>query len=236
MGLRERLADAARFTVRPTFVAQPTAWGREAALALLAAGIVHLGLLAAVIGPLWLASRGAGVLPAPESDPGSLAASPLAFLVIAPLVEELVFRGWLSGRVAALRFAACGFAAMALMLAGVSLAPDHGRLLAWTGAAVALAGLVHWGLTRERATARDVPLAFIRHFGVIVWAQALLFGAIHLGNYAAPASPLGLLVVLPQVLGGLLLAYIRTRAGLAAAMAYHAGYNGLVLLALSGGA
>ncbi|MFM7349833.1 MAG: type II CAAX prenyl endopeptidase Rce1 family protein, partial [Erythrobacter sp.] len=100
--------------------------------------------------------------------------------------------------------------------------------------AVALAGLVHWGLTRARTDARTVPPAFIRHFGAIVWAQALLFGLIHLGNYAAPASPLGLAVVLPQVLGGLLLAYIRTRAGVAAGMAYHAGYNALVLAGAAG--
>jgi len=217
--------------LRPSFSAQPLPSLSERAQVLLAAATMHLVLLAAVVGPLWLASRSAGVLPAPDADAASFATSPLAFLVLAPLLEELVFRGWLTGWVAALRFAACGFAAMALMLAGVSLVPDHGRVLAWAGAGVALAGLVHWSLTRERAPLREVPPAFIRHFGVIVWAQALLFGAIHLGNYADLASPLGLAVVLPQVLGGLLLAYIRTRAGLAAGMAYHAGYNGLVLLA-----
>ncbi|WP_017665922.1 type II CAAX prenyl endopeptidase Rce1 family protein [Porphyrobacter sp. AAP82] len=215
--------------LRPAYAAQPVASPGERARVLLAAGALHLVLLAALIGPLWLASRSAGVLPAPDAEAGSLAASPLAFLVIAPLLEELVFRGWLTGRVAALRFAACGFAALALMLAGVALVPDHGRALAWAGAGVALAGLVHWSLTREREHARTVPPAYIRHFGGIVWAQALLFGAIHLGNYADLASPLGLAVVLPQVLGGLLLAFIRTRAGLAAGMAYHAGYNALVL-------
>jgi membrane protease YdiL (CAAX protease family) len=222
--------------LRPTYAAQPAALLGDRAVVLLAAGVVHLVLLAVVVAPLWLASRSAGVLPAPDADAESLATSPLAFLLIAPLLEELVFRGWLTGRVAALRFAACGFAAMALMLAGVALVPDYGRLLAWAGAGVALAGLVHWSLTRARAPMREVPPAFIRHFGVIVWGQALLFGAIHLGNYADLTSPLGLAVVLPQVLGGLLLAYVRTRAGLAAGMAYHAGYNGLVLLAASGGA
>lgn len=215
--------------VRPGFAGQPLAPARDRAMALLAVAVVHLALLALVIAPMWLAGRSAGVLPRADLDPDTLASSPLAFLVIAPLLEELVFRSWLTGRVAALRFAACGFTAMALMLAGLSLVPDHARTLAWAGAAVALAGLVQWGLSRERASARAVPPAFIRHFGGIVWAQALLFGLIHLGNYATPASPLGVAVVLPQVLGGLLLAYIRTRAGLAAAMAYHAGYNGLIL-------
>lgn len=227
--IRARLADAARFVARPTFTAAPMPRAREAALTVLAAGVVHLVLLAVVIAPVWLAARSAGVLPAPDSDPDGLAAGTLAFLVIAPLLEELVFRSWLTGRVAALRFATCGFAALAMMLAGVSLLPDHARLLGWAGVGVALAGLVHWVLTRERASSRTVPPAFIRHFGGIVWAQALLFGLIHLGNYAAPASPWGLAVVLPQVLGGLLLAYIRTRAGLAAGIVYHAGYNALVL-------
>ncbi|MCM0000364.1 MAG: CPBP family glutamic-type intramembrane protease [Erythrobacter sp.] len=231
---RERLTEAARFIVRPHYAALPLASARERTAAVLAAALFHLLLLAAVVAPLWLASRSAGVLPAPDVDPESLATSPLAFLVIAPLLEELVFRSWLTGRVAALRFAACGFAALALMLAGVSLVPDHARMLGWAGAAVALAGLVQWSLTRERENARKVPPALIRHFGAIVWAQAFLFGLIHLGNYTAPASPLGLAVVLPQVLGGLLLAYIRTRAGLKAAIAYHAGYNGLVLAAASG--
>jgi membrane protease YdiL (CAAX protease family) len=229
MTFGERVAEAARFLLRPTYAAQPLASASERLRVLLSAGAVHLVLLAVVVGPLWLASRSAGVLPAPDVEAESLAASSLAFLVIAPLLEELVFRGWLTGRVAGLRFAACGFAAMGLMLAGVALVPDHGRLLAWAGTGVALAGLVHWSLTRERGHARTVPPAFIRYFGGIVWAQALLFGAIHLGNYADLTNPLGLAVVLPQVLGGLLLAFIRTRAGLAAGMAYHAGYNALVL-------
>jgi membrane protease YdiL (CAAX protease family) len=198
---------------------------------LLAVAIVHLTLLIAVIAPLWVAGRSAGVLPAPNLDPDRLATSPLAFLVIAPVLEELLFRGWLTGRVAALRFATCGFLAMALMLTGVGLVPEHARAFGLAGAGAAMVGLVHWGLTRTRD--RAVPGAFIRHFGVIVWAQALLFGLIHLGNFAAITSPLGVLVVLPQVTGGLLLAYIRTRAGLAAAIAYHAGYNGLVLVAIA---
>ncbi len=232
--LRERVDDVAWFVAWPTFATRPMARGREAGSAVLAAALVHLVLLTVAIAPLWLAARSAGVLPAPDIDADSIATSPLAFLVIAPLLEELVFRSWLTGRIAALRFAACGFAALALMLAGVSLMPDHARMLGWAGAGVALAGLVQWSLTREREPMRAVPPAFIRHFGWIVWAQALLFGLIHLGNFAAPASPLGLAVVLPQVLGGLLLAYIRTRAGLAAAIAYHAAYNGLVLAVAAG--
>lgn len=220
---------------RPTFAPQPLASRGQRASAVFAAGAVHVVLGLGVLAPLWLASRNIGFLPRPSVAPDTLAASPLAFLVIAPLLEELLFRGWLTGRTAALRFAAWGFAAMALMLAGVSLLPEHARALGWAGTGAASAGLVQWGLTRARYSARAVPPALIRHFGWIVWAQAALFGLIHLGNYESPASPLGIAVVLPQVLGGVLLAYIRTRAGLIAAIGYHAAYNALVVAAIAMG-
>jgi hypothetical protein len=54
-------------------------------------------------------------------------------------------------------------------------------------------------------------------------------GLIHLGNYTPIQHPLGLLIVLPQTIGGLLLAYVRTRLGLGAAMAHHAAYNAVFL-------
>lgn len=228
MDVRGRVADAARFMVRPTFANAPTAGVRGAGQVLLATAMVHLALMAAVVGPLWAAGQNAGVLPAPAIPPGSLAASPLAFLVIAPLLEELLFRGWLTGRAAALRFGAAGFAALALLLAGEVLIPDHARIFGFAGAMVAIAGLVHWSVTRSRDAA--VPPLFIRHFPVIVWASAALFGLIHLGNFEAISGPLGVGVVLPQVLGGLLLAYVRTRAGLIAAIAYHSAYNALTLV------
>ena len=92
---------------------------------------------------------------------------------------------------------------------------------------MALAGLVQWSLTRTRDTA--VPAWFKRHFHWFVWGSTLLFGLAHLGNYEALTSPLGVLVVLPQTIGGLLLAYTRTRLGLGAAMAHHAAYNAVFL-------
>jgi membrane protease YdiL (CAAX protease family) len=62
-----------------------------------------------------------------------------------------------------------------------------------------------------------------------VWGSTLLFGLMHLGNYEPLAHPLGVLAVLPQTIGGLLLAYTRTRLGLGAAMAHHAAYNAVFL-------
>jgi membrane protease YdiL (CAAX protease family) len=62
-----------------------------------------------------------------------------------------------------------------------------------------------------------------------VWGSALVFGLIHLGNYEPLTHPFGVLVVLPQTIGGLLLAYTRARLGLGAAMAHHAMYNAVFL-------
>jgi membrane protease YdiL (CAAX protease family) len=231
--LRERVADVARFIRRPAYTAQPMPWGRAAALAL---GVVFafdlaLDMVATGLTGAW--DAGGQFLPAPLEFETTLAEDMLDFLVFAPVLEELAFRGWLTGRIAALRFALYGFAAMGLLLASQWAAPDYAMVVALAGVGVVFAGLLHWGRTRARDTA--VPAWFTRHFHWIIWGSSLAFGLIHLGNYEALAHPLGLLVVLPQTIGGLCLAYTRTRLGLGAAMAHHAAYNAVFLAADYGG-
>jgi membrane protease YdiL (CAAX protease family) len=223
--LRERVADVARFAVRPTYVAQPMGWGRERALTLAAVSLLHGAVTALVLLPITWAGRAAGLLPAAEPlamTPGALVVS---FVVIAPLTEELLFRGWMSGRLAALRFALYGAAALGVLLASFLFDPAERGTFALVAVVIVFAGLFHWGLTWRRDA--RVPGWFVRHFGIVVWGSSLLFGLIHLGNYAGLASAFGLIVVLPQTIGGLLLAYVRTRIGLGAGILYHAAYNGL---------
>jgi Type II CAAX prenyl endopeptidase Rce1-like len=227
MTLRKRLADVARFAVHPTFVAQPQAWGRAAALALfvvLALDLAFDRLIYALI-EAWDAE--AAFLPEPIAFPATLAEDLFGFLILAPVTEELAFRGWLSGRIAALRFGAWGLAAMGLFTASLYLDPAYSHALSLAGVALVFAGLVQWSRNRDIQTA--VPAWFTRQFHWIVWGSSLAFGAIHFGNYAPLAHPLGLLVVLPQTIGGLLLAYTRTRLGLGAAVAHHAAYNAVFL-------
>lgn len=227
LGLRRRIVDVARFVVRPVYAGQPMAWGRAAAAALAAVFVLDLGVdaLAAALIEVW--DDSANFLPAPIDEETSLAEDLLSFLLFAPVLEECAFRGWLTGRIAALRFAVYGFAAMGLLLVSLYVGAEYTVPLALAGAAIAFAGLIHWNLTRARETA--VPAWFTRHFHWFVWGSSLAFGLIHLGNYAPITHPLGLLVVLPQTIGGLLLAYTRTRLGLGAAMAHHAAYNALFL-------
>ncbi|MBA4042893.1 MAG: hypothetical protein C0471_00495 [Erythrobacter sp.] len=227
MSLRERLADIARFVVWPSYVAQPMAWGRAAALGLLLVFALDLALdtLVAELTLAWDAD--AGFLPQPIDYPATFAEDLFGFLIFAPITEELAFRGWLSGRAAALKFGAWGLAAMGLFTASLYLDPDYTDALSLAGVALVFAGLVQWSRNRDFET--DVPPWFTRHFHWIVWGSSLAFGLIHLGNYEPLAHPLGLLVVLPQTIGGLLLAYTRTRLGLGAAIAHHAGYNAVFL-------
>jgi membrane protease YdiL (CAAX protease family) len=225
--VRERLADVARFVVRPTFVPHPMAWGRAAALALLVVFALDMAVDTLVSEITYAWDEGAGFLPAPIEYETTLAEDLFEFLILAPVIEELAFRGWLTGRLAALRFGAYGMGAMGLLTAGVFAPAEYALPLSLAGLALGLAGLIHWLTTRDRDTA--VPAWFTRHFHWFVWGSTLLFGLIHLGNYEPLTHPLGVLVVLPQTIGGLLLAYTRTRLGLGAAMAHHAAYNAIFL-------
>lgn len=224
----ERLADAARFAARPTFLARPMAWGRAAALALVVVFALDCALDALVT---WLTATwdaGAGFLPEPVEEDIPFLEDAFNALLVAPVLEELAFRAWLTGRIAALRFAVYGFAAMGALMASLIAAPAWAMPLGLAGAGIALAGLIHWNAVRHGDT--DVPLWFTRNFHWVVWLSSLGFGLIHLGNYEALTHPLGVLVVMPQTIGGLLLAYTRTRLGLGAAIAHHALYNAVFLL------
>lgn len=224
---QERVVDGLRFMGRPSPCGAPLPWGRALLLALAAVFALDLALDVLVVAVTeWLDSH-AGFLPAPIEEETTLAEDLFGYLLLAPVLEELVYRGWLTGRVAALRFAVYGFAAVAIFVGALFVSPDLAMPQALAGVGVALAGLVHWSLTRDRDTM--VPAWFTRHFHWFVWGSTLLFGLMHLGNYEALAHPLGLAVVLPQTIGGLLLAYTRTRLGLGAAMVHHAAYNAVFL-------
>jgi membrane protease YdiL (CAAX protease family) len=220
---RVLLADFGRFLVRPAYYAQPMAWGRATALLLLAVLALDVAVAEIFIRVTDLWDASAGFLPKPIEDDAPLAEKLFLALLFAPVVEEALFRGWLTGQIAALRFAAYGMGALALSLATLFLSDAFAEPVGFAGLALALAGLIHWVRTRHRDTA--VAAWFTRHFHWFVWGSTLLFGLIHLGNFEPLTHPLGVLVVLPQTIGGFLLVYTRTRLGLRAAMAHHAAFN-----------
>lgn len=233
MGWRARLVDVARFAVRPSYAAQPMAWGRGLVLAVAVVLALDMALYALSHALAHVLGAQGSVLPRPLEAPASLAKDAFTGLLLAPALEEALFRGWMRGQVAALRFAVYGFAAFGLFAASLIVPAQFATMVAVAAAALAFAGLIHWGSTAQRDTM--VPAWFARHFVVLVWSSTLLFGLIHLGNYEPLTSPLGVLVVVPQTVGGLLLAYTRTRLGLGAAVAHHAAYNAVLIAVTAAG-
>lgn len=223
LSLRAWLADGLRFVVRPDYRALPLVWGRTAMLVLMVVLALDVPLDALVSAVLGIWDESAGFLPAPIELDISFGEDLFTALLTAPLFEEMLFRGWMRGQAAALRFAIFGFAALALFAASLFVSPYLAMPVALAGVALVFVGLLHWSRTRHYDTV--VPAWFERHFGWLVWGSTVLFGLVHLGNYEPLTHPLGVLVVLPQTIGGLLLAYTRTRLGLRAAMVHHAAYN-----------
>jgi membrane protease YdiL (CAAX protease family) len=228
------LRDIAEFVRDPALPPARLVWGRAFVVAFLVLCVIDFALSFGSDLVLWSAEA-AGYEPPLLPD---VRMSPVEewLLVVgfAPVFEELIFRGWLSGRRAALE---CG-ARMALVVAvlvaaailyesGTSL---NAALLIQLGAlGYALYALVIW--FRERNGKREIPAWFDRNYRWFVWGSAIAFGTVHLMNYDDLSGPADLILVLPQTLGGLVLAYTRTRLGLGAAVAQHALFNGVLVAA-----
>jgi hypothetical protein len=147
-----------------------------------------------------------------------------SLLLLAPVTEELQFRGWLNGHRRNLVLAAVVFPpAYALYL----LPYEQVELAGWLSLAtlvLLVAGSVWWA--RQPGGAETIPPWYARFFPVILWGSTLAFGVIHFALYSDFAWGLDLLYVVPQTLGGIMLAFTRLRLGLRAAMIHHALFNG----------
>ncbi len=74
-----------------------------------------------------------------------------------------------------------------------------------------------------------VPRWYMHIFPIIFWSQAILFGLMHLFNYAG-ATRLALLpFIVPQLIGGMIWGYARIRYGWWANIAMHMAYNFIVV-------
>jgi hypothetical protein len=141
----------------------------------------------------------------------------------APVIEECLFRGWLSGRPRALWLIA---AAIVFGTAIVGLRPEGPLLLTLVGGAL-VALPVGWFVLRKRAT----PAWFEARFAWFLYASVALFAVVHLLNYPN-ASAVYLPMILPQLWAGLTLAWVRTRVALPASMLVH-GVSNAAALALA---
>jgi hypothetical protein len=223
----------ARFVRRPVLREARQAFGARAVGEV--AQLLSLNILTdlvLVVGLSWLATR-LGIK-TPEfkeltqyGPVVTLAAGALGL----PILEECVFRGWLTGRRKVLALSLVLIAAV-LSLVALKFGAGPGQLKAmalllfgW----ILVAGFVAW---RVRGGA---PAWFARAFPALYFASALLFGLAHVSNYDLARPLLLLPFVVPQTIAGLIFGFARVRYGMWANIALHATSNALFLgLSLAG--
>lgn len=148
----------------------------------------------------------------------------IALIVVgAPLLEETIFRGWLSGRpghVLAVLLVLAGAFAFSVMLAAQQLA---GAFIVFAVFGL-LAILAIWWKRRSGAMGW-----FQRHFRWFYYGSALAFGSVHLTNFDSGNALILLPLTLPQLLLGLILGFVRTRFGLWSSILMHAAHNTLFI-------
>jgi hypothetical protein len=147
-------------------------------------------------------------------------------VVVAPLVEEPVFRGGLRN------------ATTALAVQPLLIALCFGT---WQ-VALALSGVVTAVILVDRVRQRHLDhagkfslrmargRAFLTRYRLIVWGYAVVFGLVHIGNFTIATTNgwlacLTVFIVSSQVVTGMFLSYFRLRYGLVSAMGFHAMWN-----------
>lgn len=221
---RPALPDRADLDPRPALTAVFSLFGLD------------LALMALLLGALSLALQLGFEMPEHMLDQVGLKPAVLAFIVIgAPIAEEIVFRGWLSGRIGHILASPLAIAALvALPVAGTAFgAGEMSRaqtflLVGTVAAALALAALV---LFRKRDAIRFVQ----RHFAWFYWASVIAFAGIHLTNFAA-AGVAALPLVLPQLMLAMILGYLRVTYGLWSSVLTHMLHNALFIAIVLAGA
>lgn len=181
-------------------------------------GLYLIGLV--VIGAVLVVWQRALHVPAPDAFRG-YSGPMLAVVVIlaAPIGEEVLFRGWLTGRPRALWLLAMAILA-GLLLIAVSL-HWHDQAASLGFVTAVLAALVGWLVLRRRA---DPPRWFVRGFAVWFYVSVAVFGMAHMANFPRLSWTL-LPMVLPQLWAGLVFGYLRMRHGLVASILAHACGN-----------
>lgn len=213
------LRELALFLARPRVLTPMGLRLREAWTRLGVMTALHLGGMLLVILPLLGWWQKTFALPLPDAF-GKMPPSWLlpVTLAAAPLLEEIIFRGWQTGRPRALWLLACFVAFVALAMGAQKLQPP---VLAGALFALVVAALGGWWWLRKR---QEPPALYLTAYPAIFWAVALVFAGVHLMNYPT-ASLLSLPMVMPQLWAALLLGFTRQRIGLPAAMLQHATAN-----------
>ncbi len=161
----------------------------------------------------------------------------LIVVIGGPIMEELMFRSWISGTPRLLAI----FGGLIAWIAGSFVLDELGFMDSGQTAAVVLIAIISIAVLVAliRLWKSSVPDWYVRIFPFVFWSQAALFGFIHVFNYAGDNAAALLPFILPQLVGGLIWGYARIRYGWWANIVMHMGYNlfatsGLIYLLLTG--
>lgn len=228
-----------RFLKRPTLPQQTATLG-HAVRGTARMWALDLIIMSVIVGTL-MAIVAAGVeLPQNLNAELELNLTTIALIVIvAPVLEELAFRSWLSGKPGWL--VAIGLLLMAGGVAGAIGVTTTGET-AQAGVALSLfVGLFLAVIAMIALRKRPAPDWFRTVFPGFFWGSAICFGLIHVLNYPEEGVFWMVLpLVIPQFVLGTILGYVRVHYGLWTAMALHAAHNGfaisLAALAMESGA
>ena len=146
---------------------------------------------------------------------------PFAAVVMAPLLEESIFRLPLRA------FWINLFIAAALISLGALGAVSNPSMLA----ALLAGGVIIAIYAKDKGSRLNtLQNLYNRYSRFIFYAIAILFGTAHIANYDPEVWRFLPILVLPQVVIGLLLGFVRLRYGLNWAILLHALHNGCLLL------
>ncbi len=147
----------------------------------------------------------------------------VALVILGPLVEEMIFRGWLTGTCQAMAGAAlflAFFYGSTAAIAGI----EDAAVRAAAQIMVAAIALIAF-LAIERLGKPRQPASYRRFFPLLFWAQGLVFGGLHFWNMGGSTPLLPVLMTIPLIFCGWLFAYARIVAGFTSAWLLHAAYN-----------
>jgi membrane protease YdiL (CAAX protease family) len=157
----------------------------------------------------------------------------LFMLLLAPVGEEVFFRGWLSGRPAHVWAVVILIPASLVLVLSRMGVPHIDQSVGWIvfGGGLILALALAW-----RGRRQSPGRFFQRHFLWFYLLSTLAFASVHLANFAEGNALILLPLTLPQLLLGLILGYVRVQFGLWAGVLLHAAHNSLFVGLLLAGA
>jgi len=212
-------ADMVRYFRQPIFTQHREKLNAQNLIALL--GLIGLVVLTVIplniLSAVLLNIAGESPLKASEDFQAMKAGASFVLIavIMAPFIEEMLFRSWLGMR-------------WGVLLVMPAL------LIFWACFKITL------GLQNEALVS---VLRWVLIFGLglyfwVFWGTAIYFGMIHKGNFSSDYSIfLWPIALLPLIFAGAVLGFVRMRFGLWIGMVFHGGYNGLIIFisSLAGG-